>query len=131
MRNEVILNEQEIRDKIHLIRGLQVMLDEDLAKLYKVKTKALNQAVKRNSERFPQNFMFQLNENEYKNLRSQFATSNDNGLRSQFVTIKNKRGTHRKYLPYAFTEQGVAMLSGVLKSDIADIKIMLKGKINE
>ena len=95
------------------------MLDSDLARLYDVQTKVLNQAVKRNIGRFPENFMFQLIEGEVENLRSQNATSTTSGLRSQIVTLKNKRGTHRKYLPYVFTEQGVAMLSGVLRSDTA------------
>jgi len=93
-----------IRDKIHTIRDIQVILDQDIAKLYDVEVKRLNEQVKRNSERFPDNFMFQLTESEFTNLRSQFATTKHGG---------------RRYLPYAFTEQGVAMLSGVLKSDIA------------
>ena len=101
------LNTDNIKSRIYTIRNTQVMLDSDLAEIYNVKTKALNQAVKRNSERFPENFMFQITNNEFDNLRS------------QIVTIKNGRGTHKKYLPYVFTEQGVAMLSGVLKSDTA------------
>lgn len=101
-------NKQGIRDKIYTIRGGQVMLDRDLAVLYQVETKVLNQAVKRNKDRFPPDFMFQLTNDEYE------------GLRSQSVTLKNlNRGQHRKYRPYVFTEQGVAMLSGVLKSKIA------------
>lgn len=80
------------------------MLDSDLAELYGVETMALNQAVRRNLERFPGDFMLQLNHEEYKSLRS------------QFVILKGGRGRHRKYPPYAFTEQGVAMLSGVLRS---------------
>ncbi len=103
----VVLNEDEIKNKIYSIRGLQVMLDEDLAELYTVKTKRLNEQVRRNIERFPQEFMFQLTDSELDSLRSQFAT------------LEKGRGKHRKYLPYAFTEQGVAMLSGVLKSDTA------------
>jgi len=83
------------------------MLDSDLAELYEVETKVFNQAVKRNIERFPTDFMFQLTENEYASLRS------------QFVTLDNGRGKHRKYLPYAFTENGVYMLSAVLKSKVA------------
>lgn len=83
------------------------MVDQDLAKLYEVEIKALNQAVKRNITRFPLDFMFQLNEQEF------------DILRSQIVTLKSGRGKHRKYLPYAFTEQGVAMLSSVLNSDRA------------
>jgi len=119
------MDEKGIKNKIYTICDTQVMLDEDLAVLYEVSTKALNQAVKRNIERFPQNFMFQLNDIEYKNLRSQIVIPSDNGLRSQIVTIKSKRGTHRKYLPYAFTEQGVAMLSAVLKSETA-VKVSIQ-----
>src|SRR3989338_5942138 len=104
MDNHLILSEDGIENKIHLIRGLQVMLDSDLAELYDIETKVLNQAVKRNCERFPAEFMFQLTDFEYQSLRS------------QIVTIEVGRGMHKKYLPYAFTEQGVAMLSGVLKS---------------
>ena len=107
MENEFsILEENTIRSKIHVIRGQQVMLDRDLAELYGVETKVLNQAVKRNIERFPENFMFQLEEEEYINWRSQFVTSNS-----------DKMGLRRP--PYAFTEQGVAMLSAVLKSETA------------
>ncbi len=96
------------------------MLDSDLAELYGVKIKVLNQAVKRNIERFPREFMFQLTESEFEILKSQFVTSSaKDGIRSQIVTLKEQRGHHRKYLPYAFTEQGVAMLSGVLKSNTA------------
>ncbi|MCF8362320.1 MAG: ORF6N domain-containing protein [Prolixibacteraceae bacterium] len=96
-----------IENKIFTLRGVQVMLDKDLAELYQVNVKVLNQAVKRNIKRFPQRFRFQLDENEYFNLRS------------QIVTLEQGRGKHRKYLPYVFTEQGVAMLSSVLRSDIA------------
>ena len=88
------------------------MLDRDLAELYGVETKVLNQAVKRNIERFPENFMFQLNDTEFENWRSQFVTSNS-----------DKKGLRQP--PYAFTEQGVAMLSAVLKSDTA-VKVSLK-----
>lgn len=98
------------------------MLDTDLAQLYGVKTKRLNEQVKRNKERFPDDFMFQLTDSEYTSLRSQIATIEKEeleNLRSQIATLEIRRGTHRKYLPYAFTEQGVAMLSGVLKSDTA------------
>lgn len=103
------------------------MLDRDLAELYEVETKVFNQAVKRNESRFPDDFRFQLTEAEYQNLRSQFVTSNEqNSLRSQSVTIESNRGKHTKYLPYAFTEQGVSMLSAVLKSDIAvDISVKI------
>jgi hypothetical protein len=103
-------NLEIITNKIHIIRNQKVMLDYDLATLYEVETKRLKEAVKRNIERFPEDFMFELTENELKSLRSQFAS------------LDNGRGKHIKYLPFAFTEQGVAMLSGVLKSDKA-IKI--------
>jgi hypothetical protein len=98
-----------------MLREHKVMLDADLAALYGVEVKALNQAVKRNIERFPVDFMFQLDEDEAERLRS------------QTVTLKNGRGRHRKYLPYAFTEQGVAMLSSVLRSPravLVNIEIM-------
>jgi len=107
-----ILEENSIRSKIHVIRGQQVMLDRDLAELYLVETKALNQAVKRNIERFPETFMFQLNNTEFENWRSHFVTSNS-----------DKMGLRRP--PYAFTEQGVAMLSAVLKSDTA-VKVSIQ-----
>jgi phage regulator Rha-like protein len=91
-----------IENKIYLIRETKVMLDSDLAKLYEIETKAFNRAVKRNLERFPEEFMFQLSKAEYDSLRYQFGTL--------------KRGQHSKYLPYVFTEYGVAMLSSVLNS---------------
>ena len=95
---------ERIESRILLIRRHKVMLDADLAALYKVDVKVLNQAVKRNIERFPEDFMFRLTAEEAALLRS------------QTVTLKPRRGRHRKYLPYAFTEQGVAMLSSVLRS---------------
>lgn len=101
-----------IQNKILVIRNQQVMIDRDIAELYGVETKVLNQAVKRNIERFPENFMFQLDEIEFKNWRSQFVTSNS-----------DKMGLRRP--PYAFTEQGVAMLSAVLKSETA-IKVSIQ-----
>jgi len=107
---------KNIRELIHTIRNKQVIIDSDLADLYEVETKALNQAVRRNKERFPEDFMFQLTEEERENLRFQNGTPRGNGLRSQTVTLEKGRGKHRKYLPYVFTEQGVAMLSGVLRS---------------
>ena len=96
------------------------MIDADLAELYDVPTYRLNEAVKRNRRRFPSDFMFQLNKKEAESLRSQFAISNTSqgGLRSQIATSKPGRGGPR-YLPYAFTEQGVAMLSSVLNSERA------------
>ena len=116
--NLIIL--EEIRSRIYTIRGVQVMLDEDLALLYGVETKVLNQSVKRNSERFPEDFMFQLSEEEYNLLRSQNVTLEKwDSLRSQNATIEDRRGQHRKYSPYAFTEQGVAMLSAILRSETA------------
>lgn len=102
-----------IENLIHVIRGQQIMLDSDLARLYGVETKVLNQAVKRNIERFPEDFMFQLSKEEC--------------LRSQIVTLNEGRGKHLKYNPHAFTENGVAMLSSVLRSKTAievNIRIM-------
>ncbi len=93
-----------IISKIHSIRGKKVMLDKDLAELYEVETKALNQSVKRNRERFPADFMFRLTMKEFESLRS------------QFVTLEKGRGRHVKYLPHAFTEHGILMLSGVLNT---------------
>lgn len=105
---------QLIQQKIFEIRGYRVMMDYDLAVLYEVETKDLKRAVKRNIERFPSDFMFELTEKEFEALRCQIGTSNGTEtLRSQFVT--SKRGGNR-YLPFAFTEQGVAMLSGILRS---------------
>ena len=96
------------------------MLDRDLASLYEIETKVLNQAVKRHIRRFPDDFMFQLTKEEFEELRFQFeASESDNSSRSQIVTLKSARGQNLKYLPYAFTEQGVAMLSGVINSDKA------------
>jgi len=108
----------DIKNRIHPIRNVKVMLDSDLAELYEVETKSLNRAVKRNIERLPEDFMFQLSQKEFKNLKCQNGTSRYD-LRCQNGTLENKRGKHRKYLPYAFTEQGVAMLAGVLKSKTA------------
>jgi hypothetical protein len=101
---------------VRSVRGERVLLDADLASLYGVATKVLNQAVKRNVERFPADFMFQLSVEEWKDLRSQSVTSKDlpANLRSQIVTSDFRGGT--RYLPYVFTEQGVAMLSSVLRS---------------
>jgi len=109
-----------IERRIYLIRGHKVMIDVDLAELYDVPTYRLNEAVKRNRRRFPSDFMFQLNKKEAESLRSQFAISktSQEALRSQFATSKTGRGG-RRYLPYAFTEQGVAMLSSVLSSERA------------
>ena len=110
---------QSIQNRIYEIRGERVMLDRDLAALYETETKALNLAVKRNIKRFPGDFMFHLNKEEFEDLRFQIETleTNDHPLRLQNETSKGRGGT--RYLPYAFTEQGVAMLSGVLNSDKA------------
>ena len=113
-----------IQSKIHVIRGQRVMLDFDLAQLYGVETRKLNQAVKRNIERFPEDFMFQLTKGEWDILKSQTVISNaptteEDSLTSQIVTLKKGRGEHRKYMPYAFSEHGVAMLSSVLRSPLA------------
>jgi hypothetical protein len=110
---------QSIQNKIYEIRGERVMLDKDLAALYEVETRVLNQAVKRNIKRFPSDFMFQLTKEEYESLKFQLEALEDNSLRSQIVTLKTGRGQHAKFMPYAFTEQGVAMLSGILNSDKA------------
>lgn len=115
-KNLTIVDNKEIQNMIYTFRGRQVMIDRDLAYLYNVETKVLNQAVKRNLNRFPEHFRFQLTEEEYENLRSQFVTSSED----------NTHGG-RRYMPYVFTEQGIAMLSAVLKSDVAvevSIKIM-------
>lgn len=109
---DVLILAERIESRIFLIRKEKVMLDEDLADLYKVETKALNRAVKRNLDRFPEDFMFQLTAKEFADLRSQFGTSRWGG---------------RRYPPYAFTEQGVAMLSSVLRSRravLVNIEIM-------
>ena len=147
--NELITTKEQSTDNqflqieplIRTIRGQQVLLDSDLAILYGVETKRLNQQVKRNIERFPEDFMFQLTQEEVICSRSQIATLNERtNLRSQIVTLNtenhslrsqnatlNKRGQNVKYLPYAFTENGIAMLSSVLRSPIAiqvNIRIM-------
>jgi len=117
-----IVSLEVIATKIFEVRGKKVMFDKDLASLYEVEVKVLNQAVKRNIKRFPVDFMFQLTWKEIKSLRSQNVTSNS---RSQNVTLK--QGQNIKYLPYAFTQEGVAMLSSVLNSDRAirvNIQIM-------
>jgi hypothetical protein len=103
-----------IAARILELRGKKVMLDRDLAKLYGVKVKRLNEQVKRNIKRFPDDFMFRVTKEEVDSLRSQNVTLNS---RSQFATLE--RGQNIKYLPYAFTEQGVAMLSSVLNSERA------------
>ncbi len=119
IQENVILNkEEDIRNLIYTIRGKQVMLDSDVAMLYHYKTKSLNLTVKRNIGRFPEDFCFKLTEYELSSLRFQFETSN-----FENENINQARGG-RRYLPYVFTEQGIAMLAGVLKSDIA-IKVSI------
>jgi len=108
---------KSIQNRIYEIRGENIMLDRDLAALYEIETKAPNLAVKRNIKRFPKDFMFQLTKEEFDDLRFQIETTeNDKPLRLQNETSKKGRGGTR-YMPYAFTEQGIAMLSGVLNSD--------------
>jgi len=109
-----------IQNRIFEIRGESILLDFDLAQLYGVETKALNQAVKRNSKRFPEDFMFRLTVEEWQLMRSQFVTAsqNDAPIRSHSVTASQSR-RNTSVTPYAFTEQGVAMLSGILQSDTA------------
>ena len=106
------ISNEEIKNLIYTIRGKQVMLDSDVAMLYHYETKNINKAVKRNIERFPEEFCFQLTDEEVKILRFQIGTSKDN-------TISKEQRGGRRYLPYVFTEQGIAMLAGVLKNEIA------------
>ena len=114
---EKLIVKSGIAGKIYLVRGLKVMLDRDLAELYGVETRVFNQAVKRNIDRFPKEFCFQLTKKEFENLRSQTVTSSEvanlksqnatSSLRSQSVTLKtDRRGQHRKYLPYVFDTTG-------------------------
>lgn len=136
------LEQQNIEQLIYVIRGVQVMLDSDLAMLYGVETKVLNQAVKRNINRFPDDFMFQLTQEEAIGSRSQIVTLNgkettsrsqivtlneeQTDSRSQIATLKTKRGQNIKYLPYAFTRNGIAMLSSILRSQTAvDVNISI------
>ena len=117
--NEIIEKEKTlIEDMIYEIRGVQVMLSSDVAKLYQVETRRINEVIKRNISRFPESFCFQLTTEEIDklSLRSQFAILNKNS---------NKRGQHFKYMPYVLTEQGIMMISGLLKSDIA-VKVNIK-----
>jgi hypothetical protein len=101
--NSIIIVDEVVMNKIYMVRGQKVMLDRDLAELYQIETKVLKQSVKRNMDRFPSDFMFELTEVEFSNWRSQFVTSNSDKL-------------GLRYAPFAFTEQGVAMLSSILKS---------------
>ena len=116
IQNEI--SNEEIKNLIYTIRGKQVMLDSDVAMLYNYETKKVNQAVKRNIDRFPERFCFQLTEEELGMMWSQFVTTSK---------LENNKYRRKKYLPYVFTEQGIAMLSGILKSEVAvqvSIKIM-------
>jgi len=137
----IALREEQLRALIYKVRGVEVMLDSDLARVYGIETRVFNQAVKRNLERFPESFRFQLAKAEHDSLRSQIVTLNtaenmvipaDEGthvavstksvrdpLAAEIANAAGGRGRHRKYLPYAFTEQGVAMLSAVLRSRAA------------
>ena len=111
MENQLkIVNSEEIKNLIYTIRGKQVMLDSDVAMLYHYETKNVNKAMKRNIERLPEDFCFQLTNDEFKNLRFQFGTLNKKVNNGKVI---------RKYLPYVYTEQGISMLAGVLKNDIA------------
>lgn len=107
MKNNNPTLASELNSKIHFIRGYRVMLDSDLAELYGVETRAVNQAARRNPDRFPDFFAFQLFENEWESLRS------------QNVILKMGRGEHRKFLPFVFTQEGIAMLSCILSSETA------------
>ena len=112
---------KSIQNRIYDICDERVMLDFDLAFLYEVETRALNQSIKRNIKRFPDDFMFKLTIKEWESIRSQIVTGyeNDNNSSSQIVMMNIPQNRTDKYLPYAFTEQGVAMLSGILNSDKA------------
>ena len=110
------LSNEEIKNLIYTIRGKQVMLDSDVAKLYNYETKKLNQAVKRNIGRFPERFCFQLTEEELKIMWSQIVTTSK---------LEDNKYRSKKYLPYVFTEQGIAMLSGILKSEVA-VQVSIK-----
>jgi len=103
----LMITDELVITRIYLVRGKKIMLDRDLSELYQVETRILNQAVRRNTDRFPKDFMFQLTEQEWQSLRS------------QIVILEKGRGKYSKFLPYAFTEQGVAMLSSLLNSETA------------
>ena len=125
MNENLILREENIASIIHMIRGEKVMLDMDLAILYGMQTRLLKQAVRRNIQRFPSDFMFELTRDEYNSLRSQIVTLEnlDNFHSEMQITSPNEndsqRGKYSKFAPFAFTEQGVAMLSGILNSERA------------
>ena len=112
MNNELVNVEYEnIKNLIYTIRGRQVMLDSDVARFYERETKVINQTRKRNLKKFPEDFCFQLTEEEYKSLRSQIVTLDESG-----------KGQHRKYLPYVYTEHGVSMLSPLLNNEVLCLK---------
>lgn len=116
-----------IESRIHLVHGQKVMLDSDLAQLYGVETGNLNKAVQRNRERFPEDFMFQLNRQDIANLRFQFGTSSPRGGEAMRFQIGSASKRNLRYAPYVFTQEGIAMLSGVLRSERAvavNIEIM-------
>ena len=117
MKDLIISETEDIQNKIYTIRGLQVMLDRDLAELYGVETRILNQTVKRNSKRFPEKFMFQLTKEDIENWISQIVISQ--------IVISNKEKMGLRKSPYVFTEQGVSMLSAVLKSETV-IEVSIK-----
>ena len=118
LQNDEVVVTTPVESRIMSIRGKQIMIDRDLAELYGVETKRLNEAVKRNIERFPEDFMFELTKEEAECLRSQIVTLKNNPDETEEET-SSKRGKHTKYLPYVFTQEGVAALSGVLRSPIA------------
>jgi len=132
-KRAIVVSQEQIESAVLVLRGERVLLDADLAAMYSVTIGPLNQAIRRNRSRFPPDFMFRLTKEEFENWKSQpVISSSGEGqkssktpvkshlpLRSQTVTLKTGRGQHRKYLPYAFTEQGVAMLSSVLRSERA------------
>jgi len=127
---EMNFDESIILERIFIVRGQKIMLDQDIASLYQIPTKRLNEQVKRNADRFPADFMFQLSEDEHIHLRSQYATSSGydelNELAESLPEISKRKGG-RRYLPYAFTEHGVLMLSSVLSGTVAiqvNIRIM-------
>ncbi|HEY8657468.1 MAG TPA: ORF6N domain-containing protein [Hanamia sp.] len=111
---------QTIQNRIYEIRGERVMIDMDLASLYEVETRVLNQSVKRNIKRFPKDFMFQLTKTEFENIKYQIETLKENMSSQIVMTSQSKRP--KSALPYAFTEQGVAMLSGILTQVADDIQ---------
>ena len=117
--------QQEIESRIYRLRGMQVMLDSHLSELYGVKTKQLNRAVKRNLERFPKNYRFQLDKQEYESLMYLIRSRCQSGTLNELENAKVKRGQNLKYLPYVFNEQGVAMLLAILHSETA-IKVSIQ-----